>query len=457
MKKFVFLALFVIGLAGFFLPSMGLQSQEVKQPVLVMDIDGAITPPMRAYFNNGLSEAKVRNAQMVVVHLNTPGGLLSTTRELVSDITGAELPVAVYVTPTGAQAASAGTFLMYAAHIGAMSPGTNLGAASPIQLDGMGGGTDSKPTDTPKEDAPSNAQSLRNKAMNDTAAFIRGLADLRGRNAEWGEKAVREAASLTAKEAHKENVIDYVVSDIDSLLAAVDGKEITLHGDKKVTLQTAGAKTIEFAQDMRTKFLALITDPNIALILMNIGMLGLIVEMWNPGAIIPGTIGLVCLALALFAMNVLPFNMGGLILLGLGILLMVAEVFVPSFGALGIGGTVAFVFGAAIIFDGDAMPGMEVNWAIILSVAAVMLGAVMLVVTMAVQAHRRREASGVTTMVGAEAEILKWNGKTGWVRVEGERWKAKSKNPISLKAGDTVYIQSVDRLSVHVAQEEGAA
>ena len=451
MKKILFICLFLIGVAGFFLPSVFVKAQEKKRPILVMDIDKAITPPIKDYFNNGLAEAKLINAQLVIVRLNTPGGLLTTTREMVADITESKIPIAMYVTPTGGQAASAGTFLMYASHITAMTTGTNIGAATPIQMNGSSTSDGKEKTG----EGLSNEQSLRNKSVNDTAAFIRSLAQLNGRNAKWGEKAVRDAASLTAKEAHNKNVIDYVVKDLVGLLAAIDGKEIKLHNGEKVKLNTADSKIIEFAQDLRTKFLALITDPNIALILMNIGMLGLIVELWNPGSIIPGTIGLICLALALFAMNILPFNAGGLILLLLGIGFMVAEIFVPSFGVLGIGGVIAFIFGATILFDEEIMMGMGIDWSIILSMAAVTLGTVLLVATMAIRSHRQRIASGPETMIGAEAEILKWKGKKGTIMIEGERWKAFSKKSLSLKAGDIVYIKSIHRLRLCIAQKEG--
>ena len=335
--------------------------------VFLLSLDGAVSPATADYAVRGIRKAAEAGAGLVVLRMDTPGGLDTSMRQVIKEILAAPLPVAVFVGPSGARAASAGTYILYASHIAAMAPGTNLGAATPVQI-GIGGEDDKKPEDKAKkesekgdnkrekdEDASgsSTRSTLTRKQIHDAAAYIRSLAQLRGRNADWGERAVREAVSLSAQEAKRIDVIDIVADNVDDLLKQLDGRKITVQGVER-TLHTKGAVITAIEPDWRTELLAIITNPSIALILMMIGIYGLIFEFTNPGFVLPGVVGAICLLLALFAFQLLPINYAGLGLILLGIAFIVAEAFLPSFGALGIGGTAALVIGAVMLIEPEA-------------------------------------------------------------------------------------------------------
>ncbi|RME62564.1 MAG: nodulation protein NfeD, partial [Alphaproteobacteria bacterium] len=397
--------------------------------------------------------------------MDTPGGLDSAMRDIIRAILSSPVPVLTYVSPSGARAASAGTYILYASHIAAMAPGTNLGAATPVAIGGglpLPGGEPEKkePGASEGEDgrdkaapAPAPRDAMKAKMVNDAVAYIRALAEMRGRNADWAEQAVREAASLSASAALEQRVIDIVAADMASLLEQADGRTVSVGGADK-TLATRGLTLREVTPDWRTQLLAAITDPNVALILMMIGIYGLIFEFMNPGAIYPGTIGAICLLIGLYALGTLPVNYAGLALIVLGIALMTAEAFAPSFGVLGISGTIAFVLGAAILIDTDA-PGFGISWAIIAAVAGASLLITLIVVPMAIGAHRRRVVTGAEQMVGSLGEVLDWQGAHGHVFVHGERWRAAAKTPLTAK--QKVRITGLEGLTLDVAPVENDA
>jgi len=360
-------------------------------------------------------------------------------RAIIKDILASPVPVAAYVAPSGARAASAGTYILYASHIAAMAPGTNLGAATPVPIGGS--------TEKDKEKDKS-----INKAVQDAAAYIRSLAQLRGRNADWGERAVREAVSLTADEALKQKVIDVVAADVPQLLERSDGRVLNLEG-RKITLATRGAAIDAFDPDWRTRFLAIITDPSIAYVLLLVGIYALFFEFTHPGLVAPGVAGAVALLIALYALHLLPVSYAGLALILLGISLMAAEVFLPAYGSLGIGGGIAFVIGSVMLIDTDA-PGFGVPLPLILGIAVASAAFLFGVASLALKARRRPVVSGRETLVGAAGEVLEDFAGEGWARVQGETWRVKSASP--LKAGERVSVTAVDGLVLRVNRTNGA-
>ncbi|HDS0925854.1 hypothetical protein PshuTeo2_17190 [Pseudomonas hunanensis] len=407
--------------------------QAAPGAVWVLGIDDAIGPASADYLVRSLSQAQAQGAQLVVIRMDTPGGLDSAMRQMIKAILASPVPVASYVAPSGARAASAGTYILYASHIAAMAPGTNLGAATPVRIGG--------PPGTPDDDKAKGGddETLARKQVNDAAAYIRGLAQMRGRNADWAEKAVREAVSLSASEALRLNVIDQVADDLPDLLRKLDGKTLQVAGQPR-QLQTAGASVIEHLPDWRTRVLAVITNPSVALILIMIGVYGLLFEFMNPGSAVGGVVGGICLLLALYALQLLPVSFAGVALILLGITFMIAEAFLPSFGVVGFGGIVAFVVGALILIDTDA-PGFGIPLALIGTLAllsALLIGGVL---GMALKARQRALVSGDAGLVGSlvtVTQVMASDPFCGVVLAQGEPWQARCATP--LQTGQNVRV-----------------
>lgn len=417
--------------------------------VWLLDVDDAIGPASADYLVRGLEQAQAQNAQLVVIRLDTPGGLDSAMRQIIKAILASPVPVVSFVAPSGARAASAGTYILYASHVAAMAPGTNLGAATPVQIGAA-------PPGKPDADKASPDDPLARKQVNDAAAYIRGLAQLRGRNADWAEKAVREAVSLSASEALRLNVIDQMANDLPQLLNQLDGKTLVAAGQPR-QLQTAGAMIIEHLPDWRTRLLAVITNPSVALILIMIGIYGLLFEFMSPGSGVGGVIGGICLLLALYAMQLLPVSYAGVALILLGVAFMIAEAFLPSFGVVGFGGIVAFVVGAVILMDTDA-PGFGIPLALIVALAAVsalLLGGVL---GMALKARRRALVSGDAGLVGSlvtVTQVMAGNPFCGSVQAQGEQWQVQCATP--LQPGQQVRVTARHGVMLEVSATAPAA
>jgi len=411
--------------------------------VLVVRIADVIGPASADFIVRGIERAEKEGHQLVVIELDTPGGLDTSMRQIIKKILASSVPVATYVHPEGARAASAGTFILYASHIAAMSPATNLGAASPVSI---GGGAPA-PRRTPgsSDSAPPTDVSA-SKAMNDAVAYIRGLAELRGRNLEFAEAAVREAASLPAQEALEQKVVDLVATDLRDLLRQLDGREITI-GAGTVTLATAGAMFDLVEQDWRHKLLSLIANPQIAVVLMLIGVYGLFYEFTSPGFGVPGVAGATFLLLGLYAFHLLPINWAGFALIALGLSLVVAEAFVPSFGALGIGGAIAMVLGGLFLIDTD-VPGMTISLPFLISMAVISAATFILTGRFAVQARSRRIVSGAEELVGMEGIVTVVDADGAFAHIHGESWRIRSQS--SLSPGEKVRVSRMDGLILDV-------
>lgn len=426
--------------------------------VLVTAIEGPIGPATVHHVEKVTALAEDREAALLVLRLDTPGGLASSMRKIISEILASPVPVAGYVAPPGAHAASAGTYILYATHVAAMAPGTNLGAATPVQIGGgvpgIPSGDDGKPEKKPGEPADREQPStpMEAKAVNDAVAFIRSLAQLHGRNAEWAEKAVREAASLAAGEAQRLGVIDLVADDLDALLAGIDGRTIQL-GGKPHTLALEGAAVERVEVDTMTRVLGILSNPNVAFVLLMIGIYGLIFEFANPGSIGPGVVGVICLTLGLYALQQLPLDYAGLGLVLFGVALMTAEAITPTFGVLGIGGLVSLVIGAAMLINSEA-PAFQLSWWTIAGAAVVSAGTLVFLLGYLWHAYRHPRGPIRTigdAMVGLDARVVDWSGDAGHVWARGERWQARAAEPLA--AGETVRVRSIDGLTLLVERE----
>jgi membrane-bound serine protease (ClpP class) len=453
----VYLLRFVSHLVLLACLTAGLATPANAVTVRVLTVQGAISPASADYLLRGLDSAIKDKAQLVVIEMDTPGGLDTSMRDIIKAILASPVPVATYVSPKGARAASAGTYLLYASHIAAMAPATNLGAATPVELAPVGGDKPSTP-DKPDTEKPADAKPAENlpgdpkmrKAVHDAAAYIRSLAELRGRNVEWAERAVREAVSLSASEALKLNVIDLIATDLDDLLKQVNGRRIKMDG-QTITLDTSNATIERVLPDWRSRLLAVIGDPSIAYILMLLGIYGLIYEFANPGMMFPGVVGGICLLLGLFALQVMPISYVGLALMILGIILMIGEAFVPSFGALGVGGVIAFIIGSVMLIDTD-VPGYGIPWALIVPVGVASGLFSFFVVGMALKARARPVVTGSEEMIGAQGEILEDMEREGWARVHSEQWRVRSKVP--LKRGSQVRVRARHDLILNVEPDQ---
>jgi membrane-bound serine protease (ClpP class) len=469
----------------------GILVAQSSRTALVLTVKDAIGPATSDFIHNGLNQARERNASLVVLRLDTPGGLDTSMRDIIRDILASPVPVATYVSPSGARAASAGTYILYASHIAAMAPGTNLGAATPVQIGGLpdlipkqpeekkekpaagqddgkgvqdqqqegskqeegskqgknksGSGTDGGQA-SPAADTGSHGDAMSRKMINDAVAYIRSLAELRGRNADWAEQAVRAAASLSAVQARDSKVVDLVAKDVPDLLRKIDGRVVDVNNEQ-YTLHTANLDLEYLEPDWRTKFLAVITNPNVAYILMLLGIYGLFFELANPGFVLPGVIGGISLLLALYSLQVLPINYAGLGLILLGIAFMIAELFVPSFGALGIGGIVAFVIGSIILFDVEG-GNMAISMPLIIAVS-ILSGAFFLVVVRSIiNAHRKPVVSGAEEIIGNIGSALGDFDTRGMIHMHGEDWQVESSSPV--KEGERVRVVSRDGLILKV-------
>ncbi|MFM0669700.1 NfeD family protein [Paraburkholderia sediminicola] len=462
-----------------------LRAAVAPSSVVVIPVNGAISPASADFIVRSLQRAADDRAQLAVLQLDTPGGLDTSMRQIIKAILASPVPVATFIAPSGARAASAGTYIVYASHIAAMAPGTNLGAATPIQmgiggaeppagggtpgLPGIGGGSGGNNSAKPAASAPTDSASalpldtqsteLR-KQVHDAAAYIRGLAQMRGRNADWAERAVREAVSLSAADALAQHVVDLNARDVPDLLRQLDGRTIVT-STGNVKLATASAPIVTLEADWRSHFLAVITDPNVALILLMIGMYGLFFEFANPGFVLPGVVGAISLLLGLFAMQMMPINYVGLGLIFLGIAFLIGEAFLPTFGSLGFGGVVAFVIGALMLIDTD-VPGYGIPLPMIAAVAVFSVVFVLGVSRLALHARRRPVVTGSEAMIGSvgvvldgglsPADVTADGALGGWAQVHGERWRVSSTAPVA--AGHAVRVTARRGLTLTVVPAE---
>jgi membrane-bound serine protease (ClpP class) len=416
---------------------------------LLLEIDGAIGPPTADYIVRQLGSAKPSEIRLVILRMNTPGGLDTSMRQIISAVLASPVPVATYVSPNGARAASAGTYIAYASAIAAMAPGTNIGAATPVQfgVNPLLPSDQNQQKEKQQEGKPGEpADAETRKAVNDAVAYIRSLAALNGRNGDWAAEAVRSAASLTAFEALSLHVIDVIADDVPDLLRKIDGRMVTVAG-KPQRLATVGLDVVTVPPGWRTELLALVTNPNVAFILLLIGIYGLILEFFNPGAVAPGLVGTISLLVALYALAFVPINYAGAALVLLGVALMVAEAHIGAFGALGVGGIAAFVIGALMMFPARA-PGFTLSGGVIAGAAIGSAALLLLVLAALLRSRKRPVVTGSEALIGAEGEIVSWQGGDGRVRVKGEIWLARS--DASLTAGSRVKVVSRDGLVLRV-------
>lgn len=434
------LKIIILGIIALFFSIIVSADNSTQPKALLLEINSAIDPATVDYIHRGLQQAQQQNAALIILQMDTPGGLDKSMRAIIKDIIASPIPVVTYVAPNGARAASAGTFILYASHIAAMAPGTNLGAATPVELGGSFTSEKDK-NDSSKKILDAHQQ----KSLNDAIAYIRSLAQLRHRNAEWGEKAVREAASLSAPEALKLGVIDIVADNVPNLLQQINGRVVTVQ-EKQLVLHTTAITVETLSQDWREKLLSVITDPNVAYILLLLGAYGLFFEFVNPGFVLPGVVGGIALLLALYALQLLPINYAGLSLIFLGLIFMGAEIFVPS-GALGIGGAIAFIAGSILLLDTQG-GFLGISNITILMMSVITIVFFLLLAIVVIRSRRRAVVSGREELIGSIAIVREDFESTGWVKLKGEWWQAKSAVP--LKAGQEVRVVKIEGLMLIV-------
>lgn len=421
----------------------------LERRAILLDMQGPIGPATAEFLTSSLEDAGSRNAELVIIRMDTPGGLDASTRDIIKSILSSSVPVATFVAPEGARAASAGMYILYASHIAAMSPATNVGAATPVSI--IGGnqpGGKEKPGEDEKEAdaAPDASDTMTRKAVNDAVAYARGLAAKHGRNADWAELAVREAASITSEKALETGVIDLIAANVGDLLEQLHGRIVNVRGQDRA-LDTQSLLVEQLEPDWKSELLGVITSPTIAYLLLLVGVYGLILEGYNPGAILPGVIGAICLLVALYAFQMLPVNYAGFGLLVLGIILIIGEVMSPSFGVLGIGGIISMVIGSIILIDTD-VPGFTVSRPLIGAIALASGIGLMAIVAIAVKARQRPVVAGREELVGATGEALIDFDRSGEVFVHSERWRAVTGAP--LVKGQAVVVTAIDGLTLNV-------